>query len=191
MKPLIILIVLTFSVFAELPKKRNHFEFKALWENSPFTTKPIQELEKESNALEDWVLAGVSVNPRGGHTVTIINKKDRSDRKRIHSTEQHTQSSAKGFKILEVDQKGLDYKETRVKLSSGQNTGWVTYDENLIKVKPAVTPSVKPNPANATKANSRIPELNQNNSTSTPATTRRPRIRRVRSTPERVLSTPK
>lgn len=151
----ILLSLLVLEAHAELPVKRSMIEMKSLWENSPFTTR-VEEEVIEKNELEDWSLAGVSSNPQGGYTVTIVNKKDRGDRKRIHSSGSYQKAEVEGFKILEVSQEGLNYKETKVKLSVSGKDGWVGYDEKILAVKPA-------NPiANARPGQIQPRTLNQN-----------------------------
>lgn len=133
----LLLSLLVLEAHAQLPVKRSMIEMKPLWENSPFTTKPEVEAVDQKNELEDWSLAGVSSNPQGGYTVTIVNKKDRGDRRRIHSSGNYQEEEVKGFKIMEVSQEGLNYKETKVKLSVSGQEGWVGYDEKILAVKPA------------------------------------------------------
>ena len=134
-----IILALVVTAQAEPPTKRNMAELKRLWESSPFTTPP--EAESLKNELEDWSLAGVSTNPQGGYTVTIVHKKDRGDRRRIHSTGKYSETDVEGFNILEVSQSGLNYKLTRVKLSVDGQEGWVSYDEKLLAIKPATPPA--------------------------------------------------
>lgn len=184
MKPLIIIFFsLCAMVFGDLPRKRNHMELRNLWNNSPFTTKPERETLK--NELEDWFLAGVSASPSGGYMVTIVNKKDRTDRRRIHSSGQNSEQKVNGYKILEVSQGGYNYRDTKVKLALGNQQGWVTYDEKLLAIKPSATiknaqntrPSMSPRMIQS--SNQRNPDPNIQNSTTTEASPRRPRIRRV------------
>ncbi len=173
-------------VFGDLPRKRNHMELRNLWNNSPFTTKP--EMESLKNELEDWFLAGVSASPNGGYMVTIVNKKDRTDRRRIHSSGLNSEQKVNGYKILKVSQGGYNYRDTKVKLALGSQEGWVTYDEKLLAIKPSVI--IKPtatirntrpsmSPQMIEKANSQNPDPNLQNTQTAEPSTRRPRIRRV------------
>jgi len=184
MKALVTILLLTHTlVLAELPNKRNPMELRSLWENSPFTVKPA--IESAKNELEDWTLAGVSSNSSGGYMITIVNKKDRSDRRRIHSSGQNSEGNVDGYNILEVAQGGLDYKKTKVKLSIDGQEGWVTYDEKLLAIKPAPPissrPPAQPRPTAATSSGSQTPQkasIAPPKNTPLPAS-KRPRIRRV------------
>ncbi len=184
MKPVICLL-LSFICIAhsDLPAKRNMRELKVLWDKSPFTTKPVVE-EDTKDQLEDWSLAGVSSNPNGGYSVTIFNKKDRENRIRLNSDGKYAENNASDFRILEVVQKGFDYKETTVKLAVGKQKGWVGYDESLIAIK---APPKKKTTSRTTKGNKKT--TTRKRSTKTPGTrsssSRRPRIRRVAPAPNR------
>ena len=112
----IFLLFLLFLSFlqGEVPRKKRLNDLRTLWENSPFTIKPIKTSE-EKDQLKDWALAGVSKHPMGGYTVTIVNKKDRNDRRRIQPQNAgYADSNAGDFRVLEVNSGGFDYKKTKV-----------------------------------------------------------------------------
>ncbi len=163
---------------AQAPKKVNMMELKSLWDRSPFTTKPVAAQER--NALEDWALAGVTASPDGGYTISIINKKDRNDRKRIHSSGTYAESGTASFKVIQVTQPDpFDYKQTRVKLSMGSKVGWVEYEDKLLQIKPTAAPAARPATNRSPAALKSLATPKNAPPTSSKTAIQRPRVRRV------------
>jgi len=200
MKVALFLILSLLPLLGNPPRKRSMNELSSLWINSPFTTKPAAALAQ--NSLNEWSLAGISGNPKTGYTVTLLNKKDRNDRKRIHTSGLNNEKGTSGFKVLEVSQaSGSNYKTSKVKVSIGSDIGWVEYDQAVlsapkVKAPPALsnrrTTTARPTTTNTRTSSSssqlpgRTPSTpstngSNNSSTSTPSTPsiRRPVIRRV------------
>ena len=127
-------IALVVSASAAPPKKPSVAHFTSLISGSPFTIKPPPpERTVVGTPLErDWMLG--SIRPiDGGYSVTLINKKDRKDRIRFIPG-----FSAGEFQLLEVKQDVNNSANSRVRVRKGTQEGWLTYDEKLIKVRPAV-----------------------------------------------------
>ena len=122
------------------PKKQPIGRYVSLWTNSPFTVKPeIVKAEEAPNALEDYVLTGVSKLPEG-YFVVLMNKKKRDERIRIAPNDHNSA----GFKVVKVTQDPYDYKQTEVEIAvGGGKTGVVTYDEKYLALK-TPTPQKKP-----------------------------------------------
>ncbi len=125
---------------ADLPRKVPKSKYSGLWTNSPFTTKPVVEGgPPPPNPLDDYALAGVSPIS-GGYRVTVLNKKKPEERIFIYSDDPNPKH---GFKILAVTRKDGDPLGTVVRLSSGSQTGTVSYDDKLLTL--AQAPAPKPN----------------------------------------------
>lgn len=161
---------------ARPPKKRPFTSYTSLWTNSPFTVKPEPTPDEPvADALEDYVLTGVSKLPEG-YFVVLMNKKERDKRIRIAPNEQN----AEGFKVVNVKQDPYDYMKTVVEIAvGGGKTGVVTYEEKFLALK---TPAPQRKPA--TPARQALPPgvkpPTNNTRTATP-----PRVRRVPTPPKR------
>ena len=130
--PLICLIA-TMPVLANPPKKLSINQFSKLINFSPFTIKPESPVDKpvESPLEQDWMLGSIRPN-KDGHSVTLINKKDRKNRIRFIPG-----FSSGDFELLKVEQDSKNSSNSRVKVRKGTLTAWLTYDEKLIKIKPS------------------------------------------------------
>jgi hypothetical protein len=116
-------------VTAELPKKAPINRYANLWLNSPFTSKPVLVAAGEQASIfSEYALAGVSPI-KGGYRVTLMNKKNPSERIFIDSDD----TSSK-YKVISVDRKDGDFMETSVRLSSGSQVGTVRYDKKLLSI---------------------------------------------------------
>jgi hypothetical protein len=116
---------------ADLPKKAPITNYSNLWNNSPFTSKPPPPGPvEEAPAFEEYSLAGVSPID-GGYRVTLMEKKDPTKRHFIYSDDPNP---PKGFKILGVTRKADDPRGTVVRMSSGNQTGTITYDDKLMAI---------------------------------------------------------
>lgn len=114
------------------PKKPSLAQFNKLISFSPFTIKPTApEIKRESPLERDWMIG--SIRPHGDKwAVTLINKKDRKDRIRLLPG-----FSSGDFQLKEVKQDPKTQENSKVLISKGTQTAWITYDEKLIKVRPA------------------------------------------------------
>ena len=171
----------TGPVFADPPKKPRASQYTRLWTNSPFTIKPeAAVVAKESPLERDWMIG--SIRPSGdGYSVTLINKKDRKDRLRFLPG-----YPVQGYELLDVEQDSKQSKNSRVKIKKGSQTAWISYDENLIKVrssggaakKPAKPRTAKPN--NAAQNKRVVPPVpGSPKSTQSRKSVPRPRVRSV------------
>lgn len=178
-------LILCFTLLADaLPRKTTPHELRALWVDSPFTTKPPPEAVEKK--MGQWSLAGIMNHSDGNYTVTIINKKDRSDRRRINTDGSNMLEKEREISIVEVEQaEGFDYRKSRVKISENGEDGWVEYDQSLLAVKKSI-PNVRPQnnlpPRNISTRNNSSPRNNSSNQ-NTNSTSRRPSNRNVSSTP--------
>ncbi|MCP5536658.1 MAG: hypothetical protein H7A51_10560 [Akkermansiaceae bacterium] len=152
------------------PKKPNLAQFNTLIDRSPFTIKPAPtQPGGVTTPLErDWMLG--SIRPSGnGWSVTLINKKDRKERIRLIPG-----FSAGDFQLLEVKQDPRSEENSRVHIRKGSLTGWITYDEKLIKVRPSVA-SKAPNPQPSASSSRGGPPIPGRSSSSAPTS----RVRHV------------
>ena len=114
---------------ADLPKKAPITKYSNLWTNSPFTSKPPPPAPPdEAPAFEDYALTGVSPI-QGGYRVTLMDKKQPDQRIFVYSDDPNPKH---GFKILGVTRDPDKPRGTVVRLSSGTQTGTVTYDDKLM-----------------------------------------------------------
>ncbi|OYV03709.1 MAG: hypothetical protein CFE26_20735 [Verrucomicrobiales bacterium VVV1] len=103
-----------------------------LWNDSPFTTKPIVVAPITVNPFEDYALGGVTPL-EGTYLVTLFNKKKPEERVSIPG-------NTLGFKVVEVHPGKEGPLSTSVTISNGSRTGTVGFDEKLLVVKVAVPP---------------------------------------------------
>lgn len=128
---LLISSAITGWVAAELPRKAPLTKYTGLWTNSPFTAKPPPpEQVAMANPLEDYALLGVSPIA-GGYRVTILNQKNPAERVTVDSDK-----PSGGFKVLSVKRKPGDPLGTVVQMSSGSNTGSVSFQEARLTLTP-------------------------------------------------------
>ncbi len=126
--------------FATPPRKPSASQFSVLVSRSPFTIRASSSVSRVTSPLEkDWMLGSIRPNTDGkGWAVTLINKKDRKNRVRFLPG-----FSADGFELLEVDQNMADPKASKVRVRQGSQTAWISYDENLIKVRSSASGQTK------------------------------------------------
>lgn len=101
--------------------------YARLWNDSPFTTKPIIEGPIVVNPFEDYALGGVTPL-EGAYLVTLFNKKKPEERVSIPG-------NTLGFKVVEVHPGTKGPLSTTVVISNGNKTGVVGFDEKLLVVK--------------------------------------------------------
>lgn len=138
----LVILALAGWAAADLPRKAPLTKYRNLWDNSPFTSKPVVDGgPPPPNPLDDYALNGVSP-VESGYRVTIINKKDPTDRIYVYSNEPDAKH---GFRILSVDRKDGDPRATVVHMQSGSQKGTVSYDEKLLTIAaPAAQQAQKP-----------------------------------------------
>ncbi|MBK1832224.1 hypothetical protein JIN77_15910 [Verrucomicrobiaceae bacterium R5-34] len=169
----IVLVTVT-SVSADPPKKPSLMRYSKLWTNSPFTIKPTIEATKTESPLErDWMLG--SIRPgSNGYSVTLINKKDRKNRVRLIPGFKNAD-----WKIEKVEQDVANNENSRVQIRKGSQTAWITYDQNLIKVRPAtVAKTSKSKTSTAGKSGTAQPPV-PGRSSSNSSSNNKPRVRSV------------
>jgi hypothetical protein len=134
-------LLLAFLIFTlpltagELPRKVPTERYAGLWNNSPFTSRPVivaPEAPPEVNPLEDYALIGVSP-VADGFRVTLINRNDPGERIVVDSSRPKANED---IKILGIDrQPGLPLATT-VRLSMGRSTGTVGFERSLLTLTP-------------------------------------------------------
>lgn len=119
-------------VHAVPPRKPVASQFNILVAKSPFTIRATSDGPRLLSPLEkEWMLGSIRPNTGGtGWSVTLINKKDRKKRLRFVPG-----FSPEGYELLEVKQDTKSPKASEVKVSDGRQTAWISYDENLIKLR--------------------------------------------------------
>lgn len=163
------------TLAAAPPRKQPIGRYATLWTKSPFTVKPPPPVKEElPDALEDYVLTGVSKLPEG-YFVVLMNKKKRDERIRLAPGDHN----AAGFKVVKVTQDPYDYKLTEVEISvnGSPRTGTVTYDEKLLAVKTPSPASKASSSGKKTSSGQKTPQVPGMKS-KTP-TTGGPRVRRL------------
>lgn len=124
-----------------VPKKRLYQEYEVLWQSSLFTTPSVEAAALAPpplNPVEDYTLAGLS-KVEGGWFVILMNKKDRTQRVRLVPNA----SSDSGFQVTDVENPSS--RQVRVQITSGTDTGWVSYDPAFLTLR-AAGPATPPQP---------------------------------------------
>lgn len=116
----------------EPPKTYPANRYYSLWQNSPVTDKPLPPPIDEVNDLEDWVLVGLEEYTTG-KVVTIVNKKDPSQRLRVPGPDE----ASKEFTVLEVKKGEGSFMDTTVTLQKGVNRGEVAFDSKYLVLRKA------------------------------------------------------
>lgn len=130
MKTFLLLCLLPLPIMADAPKKPIPSRYTSLHTASPFTTPapPVINNIPVVNPLEDWTLGGVTKFP-DGYFVILMNKK-KPEEKTIIQPGMHSE-----FEVLEVQDGGMDYTATTVKLRYGSSQGTVSFDKKMLTVK--------------------------------------------------------
>lgn len=138
---LLLQIILTGLLTAsDLPRKAPDSRYRPLWDNSPFTSRPVAvEIEDvpEENPLEEFSLIGVSPST-DGFRVTLINRNDPSERIIVDSGRKNPNHD---FKVLEIDRKPGLPLATTVKLSKGNSIGTVSFEPEMLTLAPPPVPN--------------------------------------------------
>ena len=117
---------LTLPAAAELPRKAPITRYTGLWSNSPFTTKPLpQAAAVVVNELDDYTLSGIAPVP-GGYRITIINRKDPSDKRVIEP------GGDGEFSFVSITRDPGRALGTTVVLTNGRIKGSVTFEPELL-----------------------------------------------------------
>ena len=140
MKPMPAILCL-FGLFAGVlsadePTKRLGSEYRELWLNSPFTTKPPPPTAAPTyNVMQDYVLLGVAP-AKDGYIVTMLNRKRPSDPRITVVSNQPSD----GFVIKNVIHKKGDPLGTRVLMQRGSSAGEIGFEEKYLVLKSAPKP---------------------------------------------------
>ena len=160
--------ILSFSVIATLllasvgisegraPRKPVPSAYSSLWQDSPFTAKPVTVAGVAYNILNDYVLIGVGPAEKG-HRVTLLNSKQPKDGRIIIRSGVPNQHDIMIDEVMSQgerrDSNGMLPTKVRIKDSSG-NSAVVGFDKKFLTIKapaPAAPmpaqPAQKPNPA--------------------------------------------
>ncbi len=130
------LILATSLAHAAPPSPVGLTRYAGLWNNSPFTTKPIVEGPIDVNPFEDYALGGVTPVDGGDYLVTLFNKKKPEERIRIPG-------NTLGLKVKEVHP-GTKPLSTTVMITNGVKSGLVGFDDKLLAIKAPVAAKQQP-----------------------------------------------
>ncbi len=133
---------------SELPRKAPVGTYAGLWNNSPFTSRPVVQAPEpipEDNPLEDYALTGVSPIS-DGFRVTLINRNDPAERIVVDSTRPSGQHD---FQILNINRSPGRPLSTTVELTDGNYTATVAFEQELLTLRPppAAAPPTPPQQA--------------------------------------------
>ena len=148
---MILSISLAATALALPPSPVSPGRYNTLWNDSPFTTKPVIVGETIINPFEDYALGGVTPLSGGAYMVTLFNKKKPEERVPIPGNNL-------GFKVVQVHQGTKGPLSTTVTISNGVKTGEVSFDEKLLVVKPPV--AAKPQPGQPAPNGQPVPNPN-------------------------------
>jgi hypothetical protein len=122
---------------SQLPKKAPLEKYSSLWNQSPFTAKPVpvEEISHE-NPLLNYFLLGIS--PIGsGYRVTLMEKNDSNKRLYVYSDDEKAP-----FKIVNVYREPGNPRGTMVEMSAGGASVMMTFrEEALVLMTPAAVVS--------------------------------------------------
>ncbi|MEI6653453.1 MAG: hypothetical protein WCP45_01685 [Verrucomicrobiota bacterium] len=170
---LIVLLAMSGLDAAELPKKAPLSRYQSLWQNSPFTTPPKQEVGAPlPDVFGDWALKGIA--PIGsGYLITLINRKNPAEPVPSIDTDRPSE-----FTIDRIERNPDKPLDTVVYLSKGTQKGSIRYDEKLSTIKPA---AVKPgqHPPGQPPVPGQPPQVKQPTPPNPPGAVRQPRPRVV------------
>ena len=136
----------------DLPQKAPLGKYAGLWNNSPFTSRPVVEArapEPEENPLEDYALTGVSP-VADGFRVTLINRNDPSERIIVDSSRPN---AGHDFKILNINRSPGRPMSTTVELTHGNHTGTIAFEQELLTLTPPPAAPQQPQPQPQPDAN--------------------------------------
>lgn len=127
---IVIYLFLAATAPAVIPKKQPNIRYKELWENSPFTSKPLPEKDvtPPENPLDDYTLASICKVDNGWHVV-LLHKKDRTQRVRLTPAG----STEKDYKVISVEEPGS--RQARVEIDASGQKGWVTFEQKFLALK--------------------------------------------------------
>lgn len=134
------LILATSLAHAAPPSPVGPSRYAGLWNNSPFTTKPLVEGPIDVNPFEDYALGGVTPLDGGDYLVTLFNKKKPEERIRIPG-------NTLGLKVKEVHP-GTRPLSTTVMITNGVKSGLVSFDDKLLAIKAPVAAKQQPGQPN-------------------------------------------
>ncbi|MGB0291221.1 MAG: hypothetical protein ACPGIA_01440 [Luteolibacter sp.] len=180
--------ILSFSVIATLllalvgisegqvPRKPVPSAYSSLWQDSPFTAKPVTVAGVAYNILNDYVLIGVGPAEKG-HRVTLLNSKQPKDGRIIIRSGVPNQHDIMIDEVMSQgerrDSNGMLPTKVRIKDSSG-NSAVVGFDKKFLSIK-APAPAAAPMPAQRPSAAPTTGPPQQNGEVSG----RKPRVRTV------------
>ncbi|MBN8458592.1 MAG: hypothetical protein J0M04_12215 [Verrucomicrobia bacterium] len=117
----------TLASAIEVPKKVPQTRYSPLWNESPFTTKPITEVPiPEKNPFEDMALRGISPLAGGGYLITVVTDKKHPEETEIINTARSTE-----YKVEKVERDPINRLGTVVHIKKGSVAGTITYDEKI------------------------------------------------------------
>lgn len=99
--------------------------YQDLWQNSPFTSRPVERPVPASNRFDDYALGGVS-KIADGYFVVLIEKRS------PHSRIVISPGVATEIRVVSVNWSSQDWKHTSVVITDGESTSPVGFDETLL-----------------------------------------------------------
>ena len=153
MKPILaiftLLLVTAGFAAAQVPNKPVPSTYRNLWQESPFTTKPVPVSAPRYNHLQDYVLMGVGPAEKG-HRVSLLNSKRPKDGRIIIRTGEPNDLGIIIEEVVGQDDERLDdgslAAKVRIKDASG-NSALVGFDQKFLAIKgPAPAAASTPSP---------------------------------------------
>lgn len=119
----------------EVPKKSPLTRYAPLWNESPFTTKPIEEGPVAGpGPFADMALRGIAPLADGGYLITVADKKKPDDTDIINT------SRSSEYQVVKIERDPTNRLGTVVHLKKGSETGTITYDEKVSSAPKTVQP---------------------------------------------------
>ena len=110
----------------EVPKKAPLTRYQSLWNESPFTTKPLPPPPDATvNPFEDMALRSIAPLSNGGYLINLVNRKNLEE-----TTSIDTERSSE-YKVVKVERNPDKRLGTVVHLTKGTVSGTVAYDEKI------------------------------------------------------------
>lgn len=142
-----LLVIPATTMAGEIPRKVPVGTYAGLWNNSPFTSRPVVEAPEPvpvDNPLDDYALTGVSP-VADGFRVTLINRNDPTERIVVDTTRANSNHD---FEVLNINRSPGRPLSTTVELTDGRFTSTISFEQELLALRPppAAAPPTPPQP---------------------------------------------